>query len=252
MRRCHLSACDNSAGLILVVDDDEDYRMFVSLLLQRVGYETCEAATGEEALDAARRTRPDLVLLDVHMPGLSGYEICRELRDEFGQQLPIIFVSGARTEAYDRAGGLLLGADDYVIKPFAPDELLARVRRLVGRSRQDSTLTFDLTKRELQVLRLLASGRGQAELAAELFITSKTVATHIQHVLAKLGVHSRAEAVAVAHRQGLDGNRAGSGRRVPVEPGATSARCARPGGRVPAGVARADRRPVLDATGDST
>jgi DNA-binding NarL/FixJ family response regulator len=107
-----------------------------------------------------------------------------------------------RTEPYDRVGGLLLGADDYLAEPFAPDELLARVRRLVARSRDNSS-ALDLTKRELEILRLLASGRNQSQIAAALVIAERTVATHIQHILAKLGVHSRAQAVAVAHRRGL-------------------------------------------------
>src|SRR5947199_241905 len=80
---------------------------------------------------AARTARPAVVLLDISLPDVSGFEVCRELRDEFGDDLPIIFVSGERVEAVDRAVGLLLGADDYVVKPFDLDELLARVRRSI-------------------------------------------------------------------------------------------------------------------------
>ncbi len=191
-------------GHILVVDDDEGFRKLVSSLLTRVGCVTSEAGTGEEALLAVHVERPDLVLLDIRLPGLTGYEVCRELRDEFGDELPIVFVSGERTEPYDRVGGLLLGADDYLVKPLDPNELLARVRRLLARP---ASVTPDsasrLTRRELQVLGLLADGLGQAEIAGQLFISPTTVATHIQRVLTKLGAHSRAQAVALAHREHL-------------------------------------------------
>jgi two-component system nitrate/nitrite response regulator NarL len=197
-------------GTVLIVDDDANYRAFVSSILERVGYQTSEASSGEDALTAVRDERPSCVLLDVILPGVTGYEVCRELRDEHGEALPIIFVTGERTEPGDRVAGLLLGADDYVVKPFDPDELLARVRRMVARSdlvsRQNGATpenSFDLTGREQEILALLADGRSQKQIAAELVISPKTVATHIQRILVKLGAHSRAEAVAVAHREGL-------------------------------------------------
>jgi two-component system, NarL family, nitrate/nitrite response regulator NarL len=190
------------AAMILVVDGDELHRASVTLLLRRGGYETHEVETGGEALAEAHRSRPALVVLDVRLRDGSGYEVCRQLREAFGETLPIMFVSALRTEPYDRVGGLLLGADDYLAEPFAPDELLARVRRLVTRSRDDWS-ALNLTKRELEILRLLAGGRNQSQISGALVIAERTVATHIQHILAKLGVHSRAQAVAVAHRRGL-------------------------------------------------
>ena len=105
-------------GPILIVDDDDTFRVLLSEILQRMGYATVESARGDEALEAAAQDPPSLVLLDVDVPGLSGYEVCRELRDWYGQELPIIFVSGARIEKLDRIGGLRLGADDNVLKPF--------------------------------------------------------------------------------------------------------------------------------------
>ena len=190
---------------ILVVDDDAGCRTVLSSLLGRVGFDTREAATGSEALAAVASERPAVVILDVELPDISGYEVCRELRDRFGQELPIVFISGTRVESYDRAVGIMIGADDYVVKPFDRDELLARVRRLAlhaGR-RQSAGGAYDLTQREREVLDLLASGSAQEEIAGRLFITSNTVATHIQRILRKLGVHSRAQAVAVAHRERL-------------------------------------------------
>jgi two-component system, NarL family, nitrate/nitrite response regulator NarL len=197
-------------GTILIVDDDANYRAFVASILDRVGYGTREASSGEEALSSVRSDRPSLVLLDVLLPGVTGYAVCRELRDEYGDVLPIIFVTGERTEPGDRVAGLLLGADDYVVKPFDTDELLARVRRSIVRSQLDGRrrggtvrAVFGLTDRERDIVMRLADGMGQKAIAAELVISPKTVATHIQRILAKLGVHSRAEAVAVAHREGL-------------------------------------------------
>jgi DNA-binding NarL/FixJ family response regulator len=190
---------------ILVVDDDAACRTLLSSLLGRVGFGTREAATGSEALAAVASERPAAVILDVELPGISGYEVCRELRDRFGQELPIVFVSGTRVESFDRAAGIMLGADDYVVKPFDPDELLARVRRLASHAgrRESARGGHDLTRREREVLGLLASGNAQEEIANRLFITSNTVATHIQRILGKLGVHSRAQAVALAHRERL-------------------------------------------------
>jgi two-component system nitrate/nitrite response regulator NarL len=204
-------ASSSHSGTILIVDDDPNYRAFVSSIFGRVGYQTSEASSGEGALAAVRGERPSCVLLDVLLPGVTGYEVCRELRDEHGDALPIIFVTGERTEPGDRVAGLLLGADDYVVKPFDPDELLARVRRMIVRSglvgRRNggdvSRNSFDLTDRERQILALLADGLSQKAIAAELVISPKTVATHIQRILVKLGAHSRAEAVAVAYREGL-------------------------------------------------
>jgi DNA-binding NarL/FixJ family response regulator len=89
------------------------------------------------------------------------------------------------------------------VKPFSPDELLARVRVRLPAAPDEHPLPSDLTKRELEVLRLLSDGLSQKEIAASLVISSKTVAAHIQHILAKLGVHSRAQAVAQAYRRGL-------------------------------------------------
>jgi DNA-binding NarL/FixJ family response regulator len=201
-------------GTIAVVDDDAAFRGLVVELLTLDGHRTAEFGSGEEFLRAAGEEPPALVLLDVQLPGRSGYEVSYALRSRFGDDLPIMFVSGVRTEPHDRAAGLLIGADDYVVKPVAPDELIARVRRLLRRPRHprsDATHNSftSLTARESEVLNLLAQGKSQKEISAELFISSNTVATHIQRVLAKLNVHSRAEAVATAYRLNLVGNARG-------------------------------------------
>jgi DNA-binding NarL/FixJ family response regulator len=191
---------------ILVVDDDQGFRKFVTDLLELAGYETVEAGTGQEAIEAALEVRPALVILDVKLPGVSGFEVCRQLKEQVGRDLPVFLISGVRAEAFDRAAGLLIGADDYLTKPVDPDELLARIRRYATPDEPRAGRTVSatvLTTRELEVLRLLAQGFDQGEIANRFVISEKTVATHIQHILEKLGVHSRAQAVALAHRAGL-------------------------------------------------
>lgn len=188
---------------VLIVDDDARFRAYVRGVLEESGYRVEEAEDGFAALAAVRASRPAAVLLDVNMPRLSGYEVCRSLREEQGADLPLIFVSGERTESFDRVAGLTIGADDYLAKPFAADELLARLRRLLRRAGRVDAVTSTLTRRELQVLQLLADGLDQGEIAERLVISPKTVGTHIERVLAKLGAHSRAEAVALAYRRGV-------------------------------------------------
>jgi DNA-binding NarL/FixJ family response regulator len=190
-----------------VVDDDHDLRTLVKRLLEPVGYVISEASTAAEGLSVASAERPDLVLLDVRLPDISGYEVCRRLREEFGEEVAIVFVSGERTDELDRTAGMLLGADDYIVKPFVAGEFIARIRRMADRAAPPPQVNGStLTPRELEVLKLLANGLGQKKIAQALFITPKTVATHIQRILTKLDVHSRAEAVAYAHRNHLFGS----------------------------------------------
>jgi DNA-binding NarL/FixJ family response regulator len=192
------------SALVLVVDGESAARDAITGVLEPAGYSTIAVPSGEQALSLVNEERPSLVVLNVKLPGMSGYEVCKTLRDDYEHQVGIVFVSAERTEPYDRAAGLLLGADDYLAAPFAPEEMLARVRLLVGREPAAARFNGqDLTKREREVLRLLAQGHGQAEIASELSISSKTVATHIQRILGKLRVHSRAQAVAIAHKHRL-------------------------------------------------
>jgi two-component system, NarL family, nitrate/nitrite response regulator NarL len=195
---------ETDCGPILIVDDDAAFRELVRSLLSRLDCAVVEAADGYDALKAAREEQPSLVLLDVDVPGISGYEVCRELRDVYGEDLAIIFVSGRRREQLDLVAGLLIGADDYLVKPFEAAELLARVRRHLSRApRSLNGNAASLTPREQEILDLLATGLDQRAIAERLVISPKTVATHIQRILGKLGVRSRAQAVAYAHRHGL-------------------------------------------------
>ena len=128
--RASMAACGKR---ILVVDQDARFRASVVSLVQGAGYEAISAGSGEEALFLARTESPHLAILDVELPGISGYEVCRRLREDV-HAIGIVFVSDTRTDSLDRAAGLLIGADDYLAKPFAPDELLARVRALLNRN----------------------------------------------------------------------------------------------------------------------
>jgi DNA-binding NarL/FixJ family response regulator len=189
-------------GRVLIVDDDAGVRALVAAVVEQAGFEAQQVASGEEALRTTAAQLPALVLLDVVLPGISGYEVCQRLREEYGDAVPIVFLSGERTAEYDRAAGMLLGADDYMVKPFDPGELLARIRRHASRAHPLGEAVH-LTPREHQVLALLASGFSQKQIAADLVISEKTVATHIQRLLEKLGAHSRAQLVATALRDGL-------------------------------------------------
>ena len=190
-------------GPILIAEDDEAVAELLRGLVESAGYEVVVATTGDEALELAREGAPSVAILDVNLPGVSGYEVCHELRRLHGPALPILIVSGDRTESYDRVAGLLLGADDYLVKPFAPDELLVRVRSLMRRSAPAAVSRVSLTSRELEVLTLLSDGLDQMEIAERLVISPKTVGTHIERILGKLGARSRAQAVAIAYRDAL-------------------------------------------------
>ena len=113
---------------ILIVEDEKDIIKMLDYNLKKEGYETLSTRNGEDALDLAKKERPDLILLDLMLPGLGGLEICKELkRDERLSVIPIIMLT-AKAQETDKIVGLELGADDYVTKPFSPKELIARIK----------------------------------------------------------------------------------------------------------------------------
>ncbi len=120
---------------ILIVEDDHKTADIVGLYLKRDGYQVLTAYDGTKGLELAREERPDLIVLDLLMPGVSGMEVCRTLRRE--SDVPIIMLTALSTEQ-DKLEGLDLGADDYVTKPFSPRELAARVRAVLRRTAEDS------------------------------------------------------------------------------------------------------------------
>jgi len=124
---------DKGQPLILIADDDPDILALVSFRLQKAGYEIVQARNGEEAVQAALERRPDLAILDVMMPRVDGYEATRRLRQhEETKRMPVILLT-ARVQEDDIARGFDAGADDYVKKPFSPQELGSRVQAVLGR-----------------------------------------------------------------------------------------------------------------------
>lgn len=202
---------------ILAVDDDDSIRELLELQLTRNGYEALTAADGREALDKA--SGADLILLDVMLPGIDGFEICRRLKaDPVLRAVPIIMLT-AKAEEIDKVLGLELGADDYLVKPFSIRELLARVKAVLRRSQNSQpaaeqqlivgelVLDFQsytarigdqrlaLTPKEYELLKLLVTNPGRAFLRDELleqiwgyeyYGDTRTVDVHIRHLRAKL------------------------------------------------------------------
>ncbi len=205
---------------ILVVDDEPDITALVAYHLAKAGYRVSTAANGPDALKAAREERPDLVILDVMLPGASGYDVLAELRRrEETKDVGVILLT-ARREEPDRIRGLSLGADDYLTKPFSPHELALRVGALLRRLgapavAQGSTITagpvsidrsahrvqvdgeeIELTATEYKLLAILVERRGRVQSRPQLLemvweaqpdIQTRTVDMHVQRLRTKLG-----------------------------------------------------------------
>jgi len=123
---------------ILVAEDEADIRGLIVFSLQYAGFQIIEASNGKEAVDKALVELPDLVLLDVRMPLMTGYEVCRALKaHEMTKRIPVVFLS-ARGQEAEIKQGLELGAEEYILKPFAPDELYRRVEGILGRMARQS------------------------------------------------------------------------------------------------------------------
>jgi two-component system OmpR family response regulator len=130
-----------AAPRLLVVDDEENIRFLLDVALRHLGFDVELATTGREAIDKVASTKPDLVVLDVMLPDLDGFEVCRRLRAE-GSRTPVLFLT-ARDATEDKVRGLTIGGDDYVEKPFSLEELVARVQavlRRAGLAQPDATL----------------------------------------------------------------------------------------------------------------
>ena len=215
-----MSASPAAAPCILVVDDEPDIVALVAYHLAKAGYRVSTAASGSDALVASRREHPALVVLDLMLPGLSGFDVLEQLRaDDATRDIAVLMLT-ARREEPDRIRGLSLGADDYLTKPFSPQELVLRVgailRRVaaaapsasdvlqVGTVRIDRSahrvsvdgVDVELTPTEFRLLLLLAERRGRVQARSHLLetvweaapdIQTRTVDMHIQRLRNKLG-----------------------------------------------------------------
>lgn len=204
---------------VLVVDDERTIVDVVSRYLQRAGYDTRQAYAGPEAVSVARDCQPDLIVLDLMLPGFDGYEVMRRLSDEAHPPTPVILLT-ARGEESDRIVGLRRGADDYVVKPFSPAEIVARVDAVLRRASPGSDMTADreivagelkidpvgrivqragedvvLTAREFELLWHLASHAGrvftrdqlmEAVWNTDVFSDTSTVTVHVRRLRAKI------------------------------------------------------------------
>jgi two-component system alkaline phosphatase synthesis response regulator PhoP len=172
--------------LILLVDDETSILDVVRYNLEKSNFQVITARDGLEALRLAQREKPDLILLDLMLPGLDGFEVCRRLRS--GSNIPIIMLT-ARDEEVDRVVGLELGADDYVVKPFSTRELIARVKSVLRRTRtvdDPSTATLRVLSFEIDRERHTATWAGVAlELSSLEFELLFTFLHHVGRVLSR-------------------------------------------------------------------
>ena len=173
---------------ILVAEDDRDIADLIAHYFSRAGWHVDLTESGDEALASVRRSPVDLVILDVMLPGLSGLEVCRALRaDQTTAAIPIIMLT-ARAEESDHIIGLEIGADDYISKPFSPNELVARVRALMRRSKRaepaGSTLAFGPLVMDLGRHTVLDEGR-EVKLTAKEFMLLQYMLQHRGRVLSR-------------------------------------------------------------------
>lgn len=169
---------------ILVVEDEAKLAQFIELELKYEGYKVTVANDGLSGLAAARETNPDLIILDWMLPGISGLEICRRLRDT-GSKVPIVLLT-AKDEVSDRVAGLDAGADDYVVKPFSIEELFARVRAHLRRTQEEETDVLQFGDLRMNVsTREIYRGDRLIELTAKEFDLLEYLLSHPRQVLTR-------------------------------------------------------------------
>lgn len=199
------------AKRLLVVDDEPNLLRAVAACLKTAGYEVSTARSAREALVQLAEAIPDLLVSDIRMPGMDGYQLARQLRGSPRTDLvPIVFLT-AKDETSDRVDGFRAGIDAYLTKPFEPEELIAvvngilnrverthsQIARLVGSTEADNTAASfqdeELTEAEDRVAVAVSRGLSNKEIAAELGISVRTVENHISHILEKKNFSNRVE-----------------------------------------------------------
>jgi DNA-binding NarL/FixJ family response regulator len=210
---------------ILVVDDDTILRMALTRYLEKRGYVVLDVGSGTDALTVFEQDPPDLVVSDVMMPEMDGFEFCRRLRaTRSGQLVPFIFLS-SKGEVEDRVQGHSIGADDYLIKPFEPRELLAKIEAQLERSRRihseivrlmqkaetsgslpspttPAPSPLPLTPAEEKVFWEVIQGYTNKQIGDHLFVSPRTVQTHLSNILSKLQLENRSQLVRFAFEHG--------------------------------------------------
>jgi DNA-binding NarL/FixJ family response regulator len=194
---------------ILLIEDEATMRELTATALELEGFTVLQAAAGATGIELARRHRPALILCDVMMPGMDGYEVLAALRaDPALAAIPFIFLT-ARGERKDLRLGMVSGADDYLTKPVALDDLLAAIhtrlerRAAISRKAPDFSSAaplraLGLSPKEAEVLLWVTQGKTNAETALILGITEATVKKHLEHIFEKLGVEKRGAASLIA------------------------------------------------------
>jgi len=191
---------------LLLVDDDPHFVMLMGDFLERKGFQISRANDGFQGLALVQNQKPDLIVCDIMMPGMTGYELVQTLRQNTQKVwIPVIFLS-AKGEITDRIKGLQVGADAYLVKPFEPDELIALVESLIRRTNLvqpnvrplvpsiSTACTFeDLTPTEQRVLGLVAKGLANKSIAKEMKVSQRTVESHVSSILQKTGFANRTE-----------------------------------------------------------
>ncbi|WP_287127512.1 response regulator transcription factor [Candidatus Cyanaurora vandensis] len=193
---------------LLLVDDDPHFVMLMGDFLEKRGFQVSRANDGRQGLEMAQRQNPDLIVCDIMMPHMNGYELVQQLREQPLQRVwtPVIFLS-ARGELIDRIKGLQEGADAYLVKPFEPDELIALIDSLIRRTQTTSSrlpltntlgpaasCSFDdLTPTEQRVLSLVVRGLANKLIAKEMKVSQRTVESHVSSILQKTSFTNRTE-----------------------------------------------------------
>src|SRR5690625_733592 len=196
-------------GKILIAENENRMRTLIKLYLENNGYKVLEASDGQETLHLLNQEQPDALVLDILMPKLTGIEVCQTVRkDPVYQKLPIIFLSSLN-EKESVIKGLEVGGDDYLTKPFDPNELVARINAMLRRVRksvEDEQETFiyeELTPQEMKILLLMEKGYTNKEIASKLFLTEGTVKVYNHHIYQKLQVKNRTQAIVRAKEVAL-------------------------------------------------
>lgn len=213
------------AKRLLVVDDEAKLLRAVAVTLREEGYEVTTARSGAEALVAVNESVPHLIISDIRMPGMDGYQLARALRANPRTELiPVIFLT-AKGERKDRLAGIRAGVDAYLTKPFDPEELLAvasniisrvertsaELSRLVSTAKGDESPSSqsapdeDFTEAEARIARLVADGLSNKEIAAELGVSVRTVEGHVSNILSKKGWSNRVEIARHVFKGGASG-----------------------------------------------